>query len=556
MLLLSFVVPRALALDADTYDPAGSTMDGLGGLQVEAPGTGTPGDWYAGLQLVYAANPVVVLDAAGGEAPWVTGMFATRLGGGYTIGQTARLDLDIPLYPMISAVDAGYEGFAFGDVRVGGLLPVLRAESSPLVVGFKPFLSLPTATAGAYVGPGGFSAGLIASAGAKLGDQLEITGNLGTRLAPAETAGEYSYGSTLDYGAGAQYLMSEQWRFGAELDGVVGLADGVGAYNKNPVELHAYGTFQHDAGLTATVGFGSGVVGGVGAPDFRIVTAVGWHHGSPPDKDKDGIADKEDKCADRAEDVDGFKDADGCPDADNDGDNVSDAVDQCRDVAEDTDGWKDQDGCPEPDNDGDGLSDGEDDCPQDSGPESTGGCPDKDRDNLADRDDQCPSEAGVTAAGGCPDKDSDSVPDKRDACPTEPKDPREDAARSDGCPKRVVVTAQRIELNESIYFDSGKTTIKAVSFPLLDEIAQTMNANAQVRKLEVGGHTDNEGDDRQNLALSQGRAEAVVKYLVKVGKVEASRLVAVGYGETRPIDTNQTADGKSRNRRVELLIKD
>lgn len=556
MLLLSLVAPLALALDADTYDPAGSTMDGLGGLQVEAPGIGTAGDWYAGLQLVYATNPVVVLDATGAEAPWVTGMFATRLGGGYTIGQTVRLDLDIPLYPSVSGADAGFDGFAFGDIRVGGLLPVLRADSSPVSVGFKPFVSLPTATPGAYVGPGGFSAGLLASAGVKLGDQLEITANLGTRLAPAEAVEELSYGSTLDYGAGAQYVLSEQWRFGAELDGAVGLADGVGAFNKNPLEWHGYGTYEHDSGLTGTLGLGSGLISGVGAPDFRIVAAVGWHHGSPPDKDKDGITDKEDKCADRAEDVDGFKDSDGCPDADNDGDGVVDAVDQCRDTAEDTDGWKDTDGCPEPDNDGDGLSDGEDDCPEDSGPESTGGCPDKDKDNLADRDDQCPSEAGATAANGCPDKDSDGVPDKRDACPTEPKDPREDAARSDGCPKRVVVTAQRVELNESIYFDSGNTTIKSVSFPLLDELAKTMNSNPQVRKLEVGGHTDGDGEESKNLTLSQGRAEAVVKYLVEKGKVDAKRLVAVGYGETKPIDTNQTASGKAANRRVELVIKE
>lgn len=556
LLVIALLSLPALALDADTYDPAGSTLDGLGGLQVEAPGIGTPGDWYAGLQLVYAANPVVVLDAAGAEEPWVNGIFATRLGGGYTIGETVRLDLDVPLYPLVDAEPAGFSGFAMGDIRVGGLLPVLRQDNSPVAVGFKPYVALPTASEGAYVGPGGFSAGLVASAGIKVEEQLEFTANLGTRLAPSESAGDYSYGSTFDYGIGAQYILSESWRFGAEFDGAIGLADGPGAFNKNPLELHGYGSYHHESGFLGTLGMGSGLVAGVGAPDFRLVIAAGWHHGSPPDKDKDGIPDKEDKCADRAEDIDNFKDSDGCPDLDNDGDGVADAIDQCRDVAEDTDGWKDQDGCPEPDNDGDGLGDGEDDCPEDAGPESTGGCPDKDKDNLADRDDQCPNEAGTTAAGGCPDGDSDGVPDKRDACPTQPKDAREDAAKSDGCPKKVVVTAQRIELNESIYFDTGKTTVKAVSFALLDEIARVMTSNPQIKKLEVGGHTDNEGDDAKNLKLSAGRAEAVVKYLIEKGKIDASRLSAVGYGETKPIDTNQTEAGRSRNRRVDLVIRD
>jgi len=67
----------------------------------------------------------------------------------------------------------------------------------------------------------------------------------------------------------------------------------------------------------------------------------------PPDSDGDSVIDAEDKCADQAEDIDGFEDADGCPDDDNDGDKIPDTEDSCPDEAENVDGWDDEDGCPE-----------------------------------------------------------------------------------------------------------------------------------------------------------------------------------------------------------------
>ena len=83
----------------------------------------------------------------------------------------------------------------------------------------------------------------------------------------------------------------------------------------------------------------------------------------PDDRDGDGIWDEDDRCAVRAEDMDGFEDADGCPDEDNDGDGVRDEADACPDMAEDVDGFEDADGCPDEDNDGDGISDAGDKCP-------------------------------------------------------------------------------------------------------------------------------------------------------------------------------------------------
>lgn len=552
--MILFLLARAsLAADADIYDPAGSTFDGQGGLQVESPSIGTPGDFYAGLQLVYAHDPIVATTAAGRES-YLSDQFAMRLGGGYTIGKVVRLDLDVPIYPVVAVPGADFEGAAFGDIRIGGVLPVLRMDDGPVAVGFKPFIVLPTGSSEAMVSSGGFAAGVKAAAETKLGEQLVASANLGTLLAPATQFAGYDFGSTLDLGLGVAYLVNDQLRVGGEIDGAFGLAGGVDSYRKNPFELDVYGTYAHDSGLVGTFALGTGLVAGVGAPDFRLVAGVGYHKGAPPDKDKDGIEDKLDTCKDRPEDVDGYKDSDGCPDLDNDNDGILDASDRCPDVGEDTDGHDDRDGCPDPDNDSDGLADGEDSCPMEAGPAGSEGCPDKDNDGVADRDDTCPTVAGLAKSGGCPDADGDGVGEPRDLCPNEPKDPREDPARSDGCPKRVVVTAARIELNESVFFDSNRTTIKRESFALLDEVATVILKNPQIKNIEVGGHTDSEGNDTKNLSLSLGRAEAVVSYLVGRG-VDKARLTAVGYGEGKPIDTNQTEVGRARNRRVELVIK-
>jgi OOP family OmpA-OmpF porin len=94
--------------------------------------------------------------------------------------------------------------------------------------------------------------------------------------------------------------------------------------------------------------------------------------------------------------------------------------------------------------------------------------------------------------------------------------------------------------------------IKRVSFALLDDVAQAMKDNPKI-KVEVGGHTDSQGNNASNLTLSQKRAESVRIYLIKKG-VTSDRMVANGYGETVPIADNRTKAGRGQNRRVEFVI--
>lgn len=103
-----------------------------------------------------------------------------------------------------------------------------------------------------------------------------------------------------------------------------------------------------------------------------------------------------------------------------------------------------------------------------------------------------------------------------------------------------------------LHFETGKSTIKPSSFNELDELVKYLNLKPDLR-IEVGGHTDNNGSDESNLVLSQKRAEAVRNYLVKNG-IKMERIVAKGYGEEKPIAENNTDAGRALNRRTEINI--
>jgi outer membrane protein OmpA-like peptidoglycan-associated protein len=119
----------------------------------------------------------------------------------------------------------------------------------------------------------------------------------------------------------------------------------------------------------------------------------------------------------------------------------------------------------------------------------------------------------------------------------------------------VVIEKKRIRITDKVHFEYNRAIVKPDSFELLDEVAHTNIDHEDVGRIEVGGHTDSKGSDSYNLKLSQKRADAVRKYLEEQG-VATDRLLSVGYGETKPIDTNRTPDGRDANRRVEFLLID
>ncbi len=105
---------------------------------------------------------------------------------------------------------------------------------------------------------------------------------------------------------------------------------------------------------------------------------------------------------------------------------------------------------------------------------------------------------------------------------------------------------------KNIFFDYDKATLRPESYPELDRVVELINKNPKI-KVEISGHTDSKGSDEYNLKLSQSRAKSVVEYLINKG-IDSKRLIAKGYGETQPIDTNDTDEGRQNNRRVEFKV--
>ena len=286
-----------------------------------------------------------------------------------------------------------------------------------------------------------------------------------------------------------------------------------------------------------------------------------------PDTDEDGIMDKLDSCVT----VPGILKFSGCPDTDEDG--IQDSKDKCPEVA----GLEKFDGCP--DRDGDGVQDSEDECPDDPGPVENLGCPDRDGDGIFDYLDECPDEAGPEENRGCPwpDTDGDGILDKDDDCPKNPG-PKENngcpytdtdgdgvldkdddcvnvpgPVENKGCPK-ILEEEQEI-LNtafENLEFKSGKDIILLESYASLEDLGKLLVKKAEW-KLLIGGHTDDVGKETTNMVLSKKRSLAVKAFLVERG-IDESRFVVEWYGELKPIATNDTEEGRQKNRRVEMTI--
>jgi outer membrane protein OmpA-like peptidoglycan-associated protein len=105
---------------------------------------------------------------------------------------------------------------------------------------------------------------------------------------------------------------------------------------------------------------------------------------------------------------------------------------------------------------------------------------------------------------------------------------------------------------DNVYFDTGKSSLKPTSNKALNDLAEVLKLKTAMI-IEIQGHTDNVGNEDENLQLSQQRAEAVKKYLLSKG-IEESRITAKGYGQSKPIADNGTDAGKAKNRRTSLKV--
>jgi outer membrane protein OmpA-like peptidoglycan-associated protein len=289
-----------------------------------------------------------------------------------------------------------------------------------------------------------------------------------------------------------------------------------------------------------------------------------------PDTDGDGVYDKEDQCPDTP--VGATVNESGC-EPDTDGDGVADSRDQCADTPKDSD--TDANGCPVPvaiepvatmaDADQDGLADELDQCPGTpvGTPVDANGCAlgDQDQDGIADENDRCPGGvAGAVDEHGCPlagaaaeplapvsaagpDEDGDGVPDALDRCRRTPRGFKVDAT---GC------LVQQASVLQGITFQVNSSYLMRDSEVLLLDVIEALKAQRNT-KIVIQGHTCDLGDAKYNKWLSQRRANRVLEFLVRHG-IEASRLLAVGYGEEQPLVPNDDERMRELNRRTVFQV--
>lgn len=272
-------------------------------------------------------------------------------------------------------------------------------------------------------------------------------------------------------------------------------------------------------------------------PHLQHTVALAINFGGV-DTDRDGIYDQYDDCPDEP----GLPAFNGCPD--NDGDGIENSKDACPD----TPGLVEFDGCP--DSDGDGTQDSKDACVNVPGSIEMNGCPDSDGDGVADNVDSCTDVAGPVANNGCPwpDTDGDTILDKDDKCPNTPG-----LVNNNGCPQPTKEIMEELNaVGAKVPFSLNAANLSQKVTRLLG-IVQKIMEKYPTTSFIIEGHTDTSGPTVFNQKLSENRANAVLNFLVSSG-VSKERLSAVGYGEDKPLNPNNTRKGREGNRRVEFKV--
>lgn len=272
-------------------------------------------------------------------------------------------------------------------------------------------------------------------------------------------------------------------------------------------------------------------------PYFQHTVALAINFGGV-DTDRDGIYDQYDDCPDEP----GLPAFNGCPDNDGDG------IENSKDVCPDTPGLVEFDGCP--DSDGDGTQDSKDACVNEPGSIDMNGCPDSDGDGVADNVDSCKDVAGPVANSGCPwpDTDGDTILDKDDKCPNTPG-----LITNNGCPQPTKEIMEELNaVGAKVPFSLNAANLSEKVTRLLG-IVQKIMEKYPTTSFTIEGHTDTTGPKTFNQKLSENRANAVLNFLVTNG-VSSERLSAVGFGEDKPLNPNNTRKGRESNRRVEFKV--
>ena len=465
-----------------------------------------------GLVADYGYKPLVIYDGNGKELrPLVTHQLFLHLGGSLVLWDRLRLAANLPLSPVVRG-DGGlvgtqqyavHQGAALGDLRLSADLRLFGKYRGPITGAIGASVWLPTGTRSAYSGDGKVRAAPHAALAGELGAfnyavraGFNYRSRSGT-FSGADLGSEVIFGAAAGIrGAGGKLLI------GPEIYGSTVVQGGLFRRRGTPLE-GLFGVHYLIANaIRIGGGAGAGFTQGFGSPEVRAVASIEWvpQIPEPPgDRDHDHILDRDDACPDEP-------------------------------------------GIASPD-------------------PKKNGCPlrDRDKDGIFDDDDACPDEAGVHSddptKNGCPvrDRDGDGILDDEDACP-DIAGPKNDDPEKNGCPPARIERGQ-IRILEQVQFKTGSAEILAVSDGILTAVLEIFQGHPEVSKVSVEGHTDNVGGAKYNKGLSEQRVLSVLSWLTSHG-VEPIRLTSAGFGLDRPIASNDTAEGRQKNRRVEFHIRE
>lgn len=454
------------------------------------------------LTLDWGHNPLTLVNTANDNRveDVVTNQVILNAGVALDFKKRFTFSLDIPFAVSQTSGDVSYDissakGAHIGDIRIGARAR-LFSVSPMLKFSAGAFFYAPIGSsqsrAGSYMSDGTARGRVFLGAGGDNGRFVWVFGG-GPEFRQSQDFFRVHQGTAIHIaGAVGVRFFDNRIQIGPESRAILTLSDS-SKYNRNFEALLGV-RYTKPFGITGGIAAGPGFSSGVGTPDFRVVANLGyaWSFDKAPAPAP----------------------APAPVDSDNDG--VDDAHDNCKDVA---------------------------------GPVENQGCP------IAPPPAPVPAPAPVVEAQ--PDRDNDGVIDARDACVEVPG-----PADNDGCPVAapapvpepvVKVVGNEIVILQQIQFETGSDVIKGESVPTMEAILAAVQSLPADTRFLIEGHTDSRGKATSNKKLSEKRAKAVVKWLAKQG-VASTRFTATGVGAERPIQSNDTEDGRKANRRVEIHI--
>jgi outer membrane protein OmpA-like peptidoglycan-associated protein len=516
--------PSSSGFQLDRFEPSERGSEWFAGDSLDLRGHMRPA---AGIVGSYAYKPLVVYNGNGDErGSIVSSQLVTHLGGSLVLWDRLRAGLDIPIAlfqdgdnPAATGVRTGKPKTAFGDIRLAGDVRIIGTHGDPFQLAGGLVLFVPTGSRDNYTSDGNtrFMPRVLAAGDISL---FTYAASLGFDYRPlTDTFHNTNLGSNfiLTTAAGVRLLDHKELILGPELWATATTSSGsFFAKASTPVEgilggHYTYTDFRFGAGV------GTGLTRGWGAPAFRALLSAEWAPAikappppppaplppppPPPDRDNDGILDQDDACPDTP----GIK----------------------------TDDPK-TNGCPAP-------------------PPPP---PDRDGDTIIDSEDACPDVPGVKNAdpkkNGCPsDRDDDGIVDTADACPDAPGPANADPKKN-GCPLARIEDGQ-VKITEQVKFKTASAEILPESSTVLTAVALILRDHPEITKVTVEGHTDNKGAAAYNKDLSKKRAASVATWLIRAG-IAKDRMASTGFGLEKPIDSNDTEEGRQNNRRVEFHV--